>query len=402
VCRGRPRVSILIVHGYGMGGTVRTVFNQAAHLCRDHEVEIVSQFRERQAPFFLLPPGVTLTPLDDRTDAGRPRWPLRLVRDRLARLPSLLVHEADVSFARCTLWTDVQLVRRLRAQRGGILMTTRPSLNLIAAQVAAPEVLTIGQEHMNFHQHRPVLAEALHREYPHLDALTVLTHGDLEDYSRLLAGSRTRVVRIPNSLSPLTGGRADPTAKVVVAAGRLTRQKGFDLLIPAFEQVVREHPDWSLRIYGSGPHGKRLRRAILERGLYNNVLLMGRAPRMGDELAKASIYVLSSRFEGFGMVIIEAMSKGLAVVSFDCPRGPGDLITHGENGLLVPNGDVDALARGMLELIEDEDERRRLGAAALQVAGRYDPELIGREWEGLFDRLLTERSPSWWHPEATR
>jgi glycosyltransferase involved in cell wall biosynthesis len=112
--------------------------------------------------------------------------------------------------------------------------------------------------------------------------------------------------------------------------------------------------------------------------------------------------VLSSRFEGFAMVILEAMSKGLAVVSFDCPRGPGDLITHGETGLLVPNGDVDALAQGLLELVEDEGERRRLGAAAMAAAGRYDPELIGRKWEELFDRLLTERSPSWWHPEAAR
>jgi len=205
------------------------------------------------------------------------------------------------------------------------------------------------------------------------------------------------VVRIPNSVSPLTGGPADPSRKVVVAAGRLTRQKGFDLLIPAFEQVVRRHPDWTLRIYGSGPHRQRLRRMILERGLYNNVLLMGRAQRMGDELAKGSIYVLSSRFEVFAMVIIEAMSKGLAVVAFDCPRGPSDLITHGEDGLLVPNGDVDALARGLLQVVEDEGARRRLGAAAVHTAGRYGAEVVGRQWDEFLQDLLDERSPSWWH-----
>jgi glycosyltransferase involved in cell wall biosynthesis len=397
---GRPHVSILIIHGYGMGGTVRTVFNQAAYLSRDHDVEVVSQVRDRKEPFFPLPPGVTLTPLDDRTEAGRPPWPLRWIRDRLGRLPSLLVHEADGSFARCSLWTDIQLVRRFRAQQGGIVMATRPSLNLLLAQLAAPGVVTVGQEHMNFQGKRPELARDLHRSYRRLDALTVLTRGDLEDYSRVLAGSGTRVVRIPNAVSPLTGGLADPTSTIVVAAGRLTNQKGFDRLLPAFEHVVRAHPEWTLRIYGSGPHRGRLRRMITDRGLSNNVLLMGRAERMGEELAKASIYAMSSRFEGFPMVLLEAMSKGLPVVSFDCPRGPSDLITPGENGLLVPNGDIDGLADGLLELVGSEDRRRSFGAAALETAARYSIEAIGRQWDDLFDRLLAERSPSWWRPES--
>jgi glycosyltransferase involved in cell wall biosynthesis len=295
----------------------------------------------------------------------------------------------------------VQLVRYLRRQRSGILMATRPALNLLAGQLAAPGVITVGQEHMNFPQHNPALAATLHREYRRLDALTVLTCGDLEDYSRVLAGSGTRVVRIPNSVSPLTGGTADPTSRIVVAAGRLTNQKGFDRLVPAFAQVAREHPDWTLRIYGSGPHRARLQRAILERGLYNNVRLMGRANTMGEEFAKASIYVMSSRFEGFPMVLLEAMSKGLAVVSFDCPRGPSDLITSGEDGLLVPNGDIDGLAQGLLQLVEDEERRRRLGAAAVRTAGRYDAESVGRQWDELLAGLLAEHAPSGSRPRSS-
>ena len=402
VQRGRPRVSILVMHGYGTGGTVRTVYNQAAYLARDHEVEILSQLREREEPFFRLPAGVTLTPLDDRTEAGRPGWPARLIAERLSRRPSLLVPEVESSFARCTLWTDVQLVRRLRRQRGGILMATRPSLNLLTAQLAAPGVLTVGQEHMNFPQHRPALAEVLHRAYRRLDAFTVLTNDDLADYSRVLAGSDTRLVRIPNAISPLTGGLADPASRVVVAAGRLTRQKGFDRLIPAFQQVVREHPDWRLRIYGAGPQRDRLRSLIRDRGLGGSVRLMGRVDGMGEELAKGSIYVLSSRFEGFPMVLLEAMSKGLALISYDCPRGPSDLITPGEDGLLVPEGDVDGLARALLELVEDGERRRRFATAAVRTASRYQPDVIGRQWEDLFDRLLAERAPSWWHQPAPR
>jgi glycosyltransferase involved in cell wall biosynthesis len=396
---GRPHVSILVMHAYGMGGTIRTVFNQAAYLSRNYDVEIVSQVRERKEPFFALPPGVTLSALDDRTDAGRPRWPADLLRNRLAALPSLLVHEADSTFARCSLWTDVQVVRRLRALRGGILMTTRPSLNLLAAQLAVADVVTVGQVHLQYQNHNAVLRDVLPGHYRHLDALTTLTESDRDHWSRALDGSNVPVVRIPNSVTPLSGGLADPDSRVVVTAGRLTGPKGFDLAVRAFEQVVREHPDWTLRIYGSGPQSRRLRQMIFDRDLYNNVLLMGRTERMGEDLAQASIFVLSSRSEGFPMVMLEAMSKGLAVVSTDC-GGPGEIIEHGTDGLLVPNGDVDALARALLALIEDQEERRRLSAAALRTAGRYEPQAIGREWDDVLARLLAERSPSWWRPEA--
>ncbi len=386
--QARTKVRFLIMHAYGMGGTIRTVLNVAGELARDHDVDVISIVRRRTEPFFPVPPGVTVTALDDQRTSFR-RGPIsRLFRDRLSGMPSVLVPEDDFSFAASSLYTDVQIARALRSMPSGFLVTTRPALNVIAARFAPGRVRTIGQEHMNFNAHRPGLAAQISRHYGGLDALAVLTVDDERDYGRLLAHARTRVVRIPNALPDMAGGVSPLTSKTVVAAGRLTPQKGFDLLIPAFARVVSEHPNWTLRIYGAGPKRAQLRRLVLEHEMYNHVFLMGSTQRLGEEMAKASLFALSSRYEGFGMVIIEAMSKGLPVVSFDCPRGPSEIITPGDDGFLVPNGDVDGFAGALCRVIGDEGLRRRMGAAALETAKRYDVAVIGQRWKSLFDELV--------------
>ena len=381
---GRDKVRILVLHAYGLGGTVRTSFNLAEGLSARHGVELISMIRRREEPFLGFPERAEVSVLDDQRRERR-RGGL------LARLPSVLIHPEDYAYPYASLRTDLALLR-LRGLRGGVLITTRPAFNLLAARLVGPSVVTIGQEHMNFQAHRPRLAADIRRRYGGLDVLTVLTAADERDYAEALAGAGPRIVRIPNAVPRLDGAIAPLDAKVVVAAGRLEIQKGFDLLIEAWERVASASPDWQLRIYGSGPRRDQLRRMILERNLHGQVLLMGRTRHMGEAMAEASIFVLSSRFEGFGMVIVEAMSKGLPVVSFDCPRGPGEIVKHGRDGILVPNGDVDALAAGVLELIGDAKRRRSYGAAALENARAYAVEVMAARWERLLEEHADDQA----------
>jgi glycosyltransferase involved in cell wall biosynthesis len=383
----RKRVYFLIMHAFGMGGTIRTVLSLADHLAQRFDVEIISVVRRRHAPFFAISPSVTITPLDDHTPNARRSW----LSNVIGWGSSVLVHEDDRAFPACSAWTDVQIIRKLRTVQSGVLITTRPAFNLIAAKLAPASVVTVGQEHLNFHAHRPGLAAEIRRTYPKLDALTVLTRDDLHDYGELLAGGATRVVRIPNALPTVTGRHSSLSEPLVVAAGRLTHQKGFDLLIEAFEQVARADPHWTLRIFGAGPDRAALRRMILERDLYNNVFLMGATEHLGDELAKASVFAVSSRYEGFGLVILEAMSKGVPVVSFNCPRGPSEIIHHGEDGLLVEDGNVGALADALLVLIGDEARRRRMGEIAQRTARTYDIDAVGRQWDEFLDELVADK-----------
>jgi glycosyltransferase involved in cell wall biosynthesis len=384
----RPRVTFLLQHAYGMGGTIRTTLATAAHLAERCDVEILTLQRARDEPFFELPDGLTVRTVDDLRPGRHPGRAGRLLR----RLPSVLFHEGDFGYRRQSLWADLQLVRALRGTRADVLVGTRPALNLIVAHLAPPGVVTVGQEHMHVASHLPGLRRALRRGYRRLDALTVLTAADERDYGRLLAGAATRVVRVPNAVPPLDGPQAALQGPVVAAVGRLTHQKGFDLLLEAWARVAPRRPGWTLHLHGAGVEGARLRWQAHRLGLEDSVRFMGPTRHVGRALARASVFALSSRFEGFGMVVLEAMSKGLPVVSFDCPQGPGELITDGVDGVLVPPEDVAALADALARVMGDEGERRRLAEGGLRRARDFDPAVVEPRWDALFDELLRSRA----------
>ena len=376
---GPPKVIILMVSGWGKGGTTRTMLNVAEYLTEQHEVEIISLWRLREEPVFEHPPGVRVTALDDLRPSARPRG----LRRVLANFPSVLVEPGDRWSTAFSLLSDIRLVRMLRRQ-SGILIATRPALNLMAALLDPPGLTLIGSEHMHLASHKKRIRRLMRQRYRRLDAFVVLTQGALRDYEKHLNGD-IPLKLIPNSARDL-GEPADLSAKTVLAAGRLTGQKGFDLLLPAWAQVAAKHPDWRLRICGEGQMRKKLEAQIEELGLAESVELPG-ACDMNEAMGSASIFVMSSRYEGFPLILIEAMSKALAVVSFDCPTGPADVIESGRNGILVELGDVDGLARGLLELIEDEDLRRRCGPAAAETAREFRIENVGPMWEDLFAEL---------------
>ncbi|MFC6082234.1 glycosyltransferase family 4 protein [Sphaerisporangium aureirubrum] len=381
---GTGTVRILLLHAYGMGGTIRTTLNLAAHLARTRDVEIISLTRTAEEPFFEIPPGVRVTFLDDRTVPQGP------VARRLSRMRSRLVPEQEKAYLNMSLRTDLLLVRRLRSLRGGVLIGTRPAFNLIMALFTPPGVLTIGQEHTTFDAHAPELQAAIRRRYGRLDVFTTLTEADLKAYRKALRQKPPgRLLCVPNAVAELAGDVSRLDEKVVVGIGRVAHAKGFDRLVNAWKTVAAAHPGWRLHIYGGGTEEReqRLRDRIDKAGLTGVVTLMGSTREPGIMLSKASIHAVASRYEGFGMTILEAMSKGVPVVSFDCPHGPREIITDGHDGLLVRSDKAAALGRALCRLIEDEDLRRTLGANALRSADRYTMASIGPRWEALLDGL---------------
>jgi glycosyltransferase involved in cell wall biosynthesis len=284
----------------------------------------------------------------------------------------------------------LRLIRYFWSDRG-ILVTTRPGLNLLSARYAPRRLIRVGQDHMNLETYKPRLRRAILRHYPKLDAVTVLTERDLADYGTAFDGSGLRLERIPNGVPPARLAPAEGTSKVLVAAGSLAQQKGFDLLLDAYSTVVSKHPDWELWIFGAGEQRADLIAQIDRLGLAGKAHLKGQTFQLDEQLAAASIFVLSSRHEGLPMVLLEAMRAGLPAAAFDCPTGPAEIIRHGRSGLLVPPLDVAGLAAAICELIEDPDRRRAMGAAAIEDAGRYSIDAVRERWVDLFTELTARR-----------
>lgn len=391
------RVTILLSSAWGMGGTIRATLNLAAHLADGYEVEIITTYRRREEPFFgAFPAGVTVTALDDQRPGHTVGRIQRLLRARY----SVLVHPSDRLARTFSLWTDLRLARLLR-RRTGFLLTTRPAFSLLAARLRLPGMLVVAQEHTNLGQHASSLRCAMARLYAELDALVVLTSHDERDY-RALLGERFPLYVVPNAVRALGGPQADLSAMTVFTAGRLVWHKGFDMLVRAFAAVAPAHPGWRLRICGGGYDRQTLEGLIAASAVRGRISLERPVADIGAEMGRASIFVMSSRAEGFPLTLLEAMSKGMAVVSFDCPTGPRELIEDRVNGLLVPPMDEDALAASLSELMGDEALRRRCATAAVVTARRYRVDAVLPGWNTLLEEVWQRRHGEQPSPAAGR
>lgn len=227
--------------------------------------------------------------------------------------------------------------------------------------------------------------------YPKASALVVLTERAKNNLE--VKGSLPCYV-IPNPVlvSPTVGKKPTelPYGKRVVAMGRLTEQKGFDILLEAFARARTSFPDWSLFIIGEGPLRQSLEARSQQPDLQGSVTFTGRLDTPSSILEISQLFVLSSRYEGFPNALTEAMAMGLPVISTDCPTGPREIIQNGINGLLVPPQDPNALATAMQRLMADPSERARLGHEAEQIIERYSLERIIGQWEVLLTELQTE------------
>jgi glycosyltransferase involved in cell wall biosynthesis len=226
-----------------------------------------------------------------------------------------------------------------------------------------------------------IWAWRLEKAIKQFTGLVVLTHNDALKWESIV-----KATIIPNAYPFYPAETSNCTSKKVISVGRLEEQKGYDKLVDVWALVHAKHPDWTLTVYGEGSLQPMLTQKITEKHLTHSFIIEKPVRNIIDKYTESSIYVMSSTFEGFGMVLVEAMTCGVPVVSFNCPDGPSEIINVGEDGFLIAPGDIQAMAEKIIYLIENEYARQTMGSNARKNIQRYSPEVVMQQWVQLFEK----------------
>jgi glycosyltransferase involved in cell wall biosynthesis len=324
-----------------------------------HEVHVVALRADEKGPTYTFPPSV-----------------------RIHRLQLVMEHNPIL---------DVRHLKRLWRLRR-LLLKLRPSavvsfidkLNVaVLLSLKGTRIPVVATEHLVPWKNElgPIWERLRAALYPGALAVRSPTATMTDWFKRRYAGNYLTLPypghRHPASEAP------EERSRVIFSAGRLAREKGFDLLVSAFAEVSGRRSDWRLEIAGEGPEREGLTNQIRRFGLESRVCLPGHVSDVGARMRSAELFVLSSRHEAYPMVLCEAMAAGVAIIASDCPTGPRSMIEDGENGLLVPTEDTTALQSAIMQLIDDTPRRRRLGAAAQVKAPQLSVDFVMRDWDQL-------------------
>ncbi|WP_419786698.1 glycosyltransferase family 4 protein [Pseudodesulfovibrio sp.] len=358
-----------IVHSLAGGGAEKVAAVLSGEWsARGHQVGVFTLEHAEVSGAYSLPAEVAVNRLGLSGNSSNKLAALASLLHRVRRLRSALrAFKPDVAVA---FVSEVNVLTTLACLGTGI--------PVVISEHCHPDYFRIGRDW-----------ELLRRlTYPLADALVAVSDGVLDCFSWLRIPRRT--IYNPTALFQVAPLLADParTKRLVVAAGRLTHQKGFDILIRVFARLASEHADWQLVIYGEGPDRESLEALIEASGAAGRITLPGRVDNLDRRLAEGDLFVMPSRFEGFGNVLVEAMNVGLPVVAFDCPSGPSEVVSDGENGFLIPAGDEDALGDAMRRLMADADLRSEFGSNGYAASERFSVDRITDDWDAIIATVV--------------
>lgn len=338
-----------------MGGIERVVCGLSSHFCAalNHSVEIISINSFEDHLFFSID-------------------------------PSVRIRHCGVDWRECTFRTLCHTVRGVMEELDAdILLTCHPTISyavlLNKRKFAGKVIVTQHSANDSFSKKRLYMNALMFRL---ADRFVVLSDNDKKSYSRLACKSQV----IPNANFKPAAVRSTLDSRLILAAGRIEEVKGFDMLIDAFAGVALQHPEWKLCICGGGSCEESLKKQVAELELTDRVLFPGVCKNMSEYYEKASVFALTSRSEGFSLVLIEAMSHGVPVVSFDLPA-PMEIC--GEDGaLMVPGGEIQSLSEALSKLMSSDELRNTLGENAYRRSERYSLAAVSGKWMSLFRELL--------------
>lgn len=368
---------LLIIHSLGGGGAERVTVNLADYWqAAGHEIAIATLVGDALQRYNL--------------SASVRHLPLGVARPSSGFFSGLLNN-----------FNRIRRIRRLlRDEQPDIAIGMMSTSATLLALARTKDVIAIGSEHSypGLDGSNALWTFLRRNFYGRLNAVTALTRKGADWLQEHTTAHQVAV--IPNAIHlPLPRQEpflnlmniVDPARPLLLAVGRLVAVKAFDKLIHAFADLAQEHSTWKLVILGEGPLRSELEAQIDALGLLDRVHLPGWAGNLTDWYDKAEILAVTSEYEGFSNVLIEAMAHGCAVISYDVDAGPRDIITHGKDGLLIADGDHEEFVRTLGNLMKDDALRGEMGEAARQVGQRFSPSVIDQKWQSLFRSIRSRQ-----------
>jgi glycosyltransferase involved in cell wall biosynthesis len=361
---------VFVQSGLTAGGTEKIVNLLAQHRAdTGDKVHVLTFGGTRESSYFYYGDDITVSTMSNRSGHGRN--PILRVAAR-------------------TLWLRQQF-RLIRPDVIVSFLTKINVLTLIASRGLNMPVVISERNNPGKQEAATIWQKAIELLAPRAEGVVMQTNAA---HLMLSENLQRRTSIIPNPAVNFSNvKRISGVGDRIVAVGRLTHQKGFDLLLEAFAGVAAEAPHASLTIFGEGPDHDALMAQARALTIDTRVTFAGLTKTPGAWLAEADIFVLSSRFEGFPNVLLEALAGGLATIAFDCPWGPSDILNDGKDGLLVQPENVNALASAILRLLKDSDLRAALSAAAPRAVLRFNLPNVLAQWDSVIDQVTKRKRP---------
>ncbi|WP_455671793.1 glycosyltransferase family 4 protein [Phocaeicola sp.] len=364
-----------------VGGADRVITQKANYLADnpDYQVYIITDSQNERPAVFPLSDKVMH--IDTNTDFGKQyKYPFllraiyyRILMKKYRQSVSKLLKKIQPDIIITTLGREIDFITQIKGQSKIIGEAHTTKVNSRKIQ----DLLNKGGIHKLA---GTIIKRGLEKHIKELDALVVLNHTEKKAWDNLI---QAKV--IPNSLTFMPKTNSTLSAPKAIFVGRLEQEKGVDRLIEVWEQIIPKHPEWSLDIYGAGTLKEMILQNIKNKEL--NIQIHDPVSNIEEYYLQSSILLLTSRFEGFGLVLIEAMACGIPCIAYDCPYGPRNIIKDGINGFLIKDGDYNDMIAKSIILIENETLRKEMGKEAALTAQEYAPDNVMQQWEELFKSL---------------
>ncbi|MBO5120319.1 MAG: glycosyltransferase [Bacilli bacterium] len=373
------KVSILSLH-LGYGGIEKSVAALANMLCDKYEVEIACSYKLFENSVFPVNDKVIIKYLTDVKpnrkefkSAIRSKNIFKIFKEGLYAIKTLLKRRST-------------MVKYIKNCDSDVIIATRDIFDEWLGDYGKEETLKIGWEHNHYHNDFKY-ASNITRANRKLDYLVLVSNSLREFYSKELINSKCECVYIPNVIESVPDKSSSLNNKRLVSVGRLSPEKGFMDLLKIYTLLHKDYPDWKLDIVGDGVEKERLEKFIDEHELQDFVTLHGFRDKdyIDNLLHDSSIYLLTSYTESFGIVLIEAMSHGVPCIAFDSAEGARELIQSGKNGYLIKNRSYTAFIKKVSDLIDNKEERKRIGKVSKEGVKQYTCEVVSKQWIDLIE-----------------